>query len=224
MALEAILYVNDFPNTNNQFYSNHLFYSQAFGVRLLVHPRGTYPSVTQDAFDIPPGHTVRIDLDATKYKRAPEPYSKCSDEHYLEDLSGLTQRQRSSVIPYKYTDLAARQLCWQKSCIEQCSCFDPYLPMTTAVQLDHVNLRRCTQFEIENGTVVNFMDTYNQILCFWKHYDTLYSMVGKDDPCHFEIPCSEYAYKKEVFQSTWPHHSKYRIYETDTNLRYTATR
>ena len=149
-------------------------------------------------FDISPGSDVKIDLNMEVIRRLDEPYEKCTEKKYLDNIDKLTDGD----FKFIYSVDAAIARCQQLHTIKTCNCLHPYLPITPEVFQEHMVRHNTTSCFSYLGLNVSMMEMEESIRCF--------NTVSFEKACKdFLSPCKETVYTYKYHQVAWPH----EIYE-----------
>lgn len=158
---------------------------QGTGVRVTIHNPGTLTSPITQGFDIPPGYSTSVGLQASKIERLGQPYGNCTES-----------RTHSYLPQFKYSASACLLLHAQMSIFQQCGCVCVDLPVPGRLQ------------EIAYCGFYNYSDSeyIEKITCEQEAYRSFYArcQVGEDLAMDCVPSCLDYSYQKEASHAKWP--------------------
>ena len=182
--LTMMLFVNDFVQGEITDFFLSSYYTYSSGVRLLVHPPGTFP-LMDEGVNLPPGHESTISVRATKRQLMGSPYDACVDVGHIHI--------KHSDEMYTYTKRVCQRFCLQDYTIDHCACVDPYTPFPKSYRGIHADF--CGVLDFGNHSSVN--RTLQHLECLAK--------LNMEGVCDCPHPCNQYMYDIEVSQVPWPH-------------------
>ena len=185
-SLIMILFVNDFAQAEIKDFFLSSYYTYSSGVRLLVHPPGTFP-LMDEGVNLPPGHETTITVHVTNRQLMGVPYGSCVRNEMLDTKFGSLEER------YTYTDRVCNKFCLQDYIIDNCDCVDPYTPFPKFYR--GLEKGFCGLLDFENHSKVN---------ATLRHLECL-AQLEMDGVCDCPQPCSQYLYDIEVSQVPWPH-------------------
>ncbi len=188
-GLSLIMYLE---SDNGDFMYNGTYYTfgnvvNAAGVRVQIHPPNTKPSPMDHGFDIPPGYSSSVGVNAVKHERLGEPYSECRESTDWELGNGQ----------YVYSSHACLMQCQQTHIMDLCDCISADLPIPPAAQAR--NLNYCGHFNPEYPQTF-----FDNLSC---EIDIAQQFMQREDvqeACQCLSPCSEYVYDTKISFSAWP--------------------
>ncbi|KAH3714687.1 FMRFamide-activated amiloride-sensitive sodium channel-like [Dreissena polymorpha] len=172
---------------------NHIAFSG--GVRAHVHAPNTMPSPADHGFDVPPGYSTSVGLNAILHSRLPNPYGNCTCSNIEGDRS------------YLNTIFSCLQLCKQRILVQRCGCKTAALPMYKETDPKKQNLPFCgaiknwrnTEAFLKNSSVEQYTMKCEEDLLNYLNNDRSY-----ENTCNCFQPCDETSYQKHISQSYWP--------------------
>ncbi|KAK6175316.1 hypothetical protein SNE40_013804 [Patella caerulea] len=163
------------------------------GVRVVVHAPNTMPSPVNHGFDVPPGYSSSIGLNAVMHTRLSQPFGNC------------TNKKLDGYKTYRNTFFSCLQLCQQRIIIRECKCKSSSLP-----EVAETNISFC-------GVIPNWKDILNNsakykdkqitvpsLACEEKHLVKMANDRSYESTCRCFQPCDETTYQKAVSLSYWP--------------------
>ncbi|ESO95709.1 hypothetical protein LOTGIDRAFT_160261 [Lottia gigantea] len=163
------------------------------GVRVVIHAPNTMPSPVDHGFDVPPGYSSSIGLNAVMHTRLSEPFGNCTNK----ELDGYKS--------YKNTFFSCLQLCQQRIIIKNCGCkssslpevLDPNITFCGVVPNWQEILNRSTEYKNKTIAVPN-------LACEEKYVVEMANDRSYEFSCKCYQPCDETTYQKAVSLSYWP--------------------
>jgi len=111
-GLSLILYLEADEGVNvNIKYNKRMKSGNALGLKVMLHPRHSYPNANVVGMDMMPGHSTSIAFSVTRSKKLPLPHGDCI---YNESLSGI--------VGYKYSTALCLDLCLDRHGVDKCTC------------------------------------------------------------------------------------------------------
>ncbi|XP_067126307.1 acid-sensing ion channel 4-A-like [Centruroides vittatus] len=172
--------------------------SPEFGARLLVHPKGTYPTLQGGGVVLQPGTKTYVGVRMRKIERLPAPYRGCYDNFQSSQLIHLLRKQDQSQAPFAvihnvYTYEYCQTLCRDIHLLKNCGCVEEVTP---------VNNKFCDPCNTTHAR------------CRTRFYRN-FTRANVDHDCQkFCLPaCTDVRYDLTVSRSEWPNvrHQKLRI-------------
>ena len=183
--LTMMLFVNDFAEGEIKDFFLSSYYTYSSGVRLLVHPPGTFP-LMDEGVNLPPGHESTIAVHSTKRKLMGPPYDGCIEVGHIN--TEYSREERTT-----YTKRVCNKFCMQDFIIGSCDCVDPYTPYPKSYR--GINKSFCGLLDFDSHAGIN--KTLRNLECL--------AQLEMDGVCDCPQPCSHYLYDIEVSQVPWPH-------------------
>ena len=192
-AVSVLLFTNNFQSQIIDYYSPWIRISTGTGVRVMIHPNGTFPSPTTSIM-VSSGNQLTIQLKQTNVNRLQEPYGNCTERKFL--------------IPAKpdspaYNAGACIGLCRQRQTIEKCECLDNN-EIFTEEEFDLANRTFC--FNVTQ-TISDKPPLLEAVIRRLQQMQCLVSFEPNEDDCDCPIPCSETYYDSSASSSQWPNPS-----------------
>ena len=160
----------------------------SFGVRIIIHERGTLANPDNSGIDIIPGTSTSIGLHMTSIKKLQNPHGECIDKKHLP---GSNQ--------YKYTSQGCTDMCLSRYVAEQCRCLNDFRP----VPATYSHLRSCYYFD---NLTVSFQQFNESYFCMkHKQLNFIRNANGREK-CHCFEACSYPLYDVTTSQNVWPTH------------------
>jgi acid-sensing ion channel 5 len=117
-GISVILFLN---NINLRFvpdYRMSPFHSYTEGVKVMLHPQGTFPNMGK-GFTVAPGNEASMVASYTKRELRPHPYGDCQQNLKLDMFENIRAEN-----VWHYTEYACTSLCYQSKILEECGCLD----------------------------------------------------------------------------------------------------
>ena len=163
----------------------------AFGARITVHERGTYPMIHSMGMDVPPGLSSAIALRMTTVEKLGYPHSRCASQMYL------TEPKR-----YRYSTDACSFMCMNRYIYDMCNCHAGYLEMSTSnSESDRSHL--CLY--LDNNTV-SLTEFAHRSECQFRSERRFVKDKTIQTNCKCKEACSYLKYEKYISSSKWPAH------------------
>ena len=193
-ALLVVLDVRNDPIALVRNYLQMMFsLTEAFGVRMLIHPRGTYPYM-HDGMSVSPGTEVSVTLGHVKTNFLGPPYENCTRQTHLDpddDTSPL------------YTTNGCLSLCKQTLMFQKCGCWNPIEGFTdTMIRKDNSKFCMNASELMSAGNVSS--DVINKYSRSTKCYLDSYGTTFGVSQCNCLLPCQLETYETEVATASWP--------------------
>ncbi|XP_053382877.1 degenerin unc-8-like [Mercenaria mercenaria] len=146
------------------------------GVRITIHPRGTYPFPEDDGISVPPGFKTSIGIAKTELTRLPPPHGDCGSSGL--DVTNLYVRDFGT----SYSKQTCLKSCVQQQLLDICGCVTSYF------------------YVPENVSVCSAYGSGNDSTCT---DDTICKQL---DECNRRCPtpCTETKYEFTSSMSKWP--------------------
>ena len=111
-GLSLILYLEADNGTEiNSQYDASLKSGNALGLKVMIHPRHSYPIPHIDGIDVMPGHSTSIAFKVTHTIKLSFPYGDCSHNKTVSEMKH-----------YEYTTSLCADVCLQRRFIDTCGC------------------------------------------------------------------------------------------------------
>ncbi len=167
-------------------------------VKLVIHPPGTLPSLTNKGINLEPGKSSSVSLMMQTYDRLGSPYTQCKNREIFE-LGSHT---------YKSTSDVCQEKCIIQTIQKECNC------TSTLVE----DLTQTSEYNYCPHVGDNFqpIQFYNRTLCEIDYAQGAKSLTCED--CVWD--CQEIDYDTQVAYSAWPHETKVHFFIHNHVLHY----
>lgn len=183
-GLSLILYLESDNGHTNEIgvYDQNSNVFNGAGARVVIHPPRTFPSPLDSGFDVPPGFSTSVGINAKRRQLLGGDYEKCSNDKYTSETN------------HEYSRDECLKMCNQRLVIERCGCKTPYLPTSPSAS----NISYCGYLHKQNFNV-----TIENMMC---EAAVLHEFSNTDLylTCYCLSPCSETSYNTFISQSYWP--------------------
>jgi len=195
-GFSAIIYTNDFQESELTNFNLDIRNSRATGLRVAVHAAGTEPDMKL-GMSVAPGMETTMTVSQIKRTRLPAPYSNCTQDRTYNS-SDIT-----------YTGEYCVDVCLQGQFLAQCKCILSTLQFTDQ-QLSEAQSTICGNLSITSNTSTINWDGLEKVVCA--------ATFNPDEGACMQqcyTPCLAYKYSASISAAPWPHlSSQLSFYQT----------
>lgn len=166
------------------------------GARVQIHAPGTMPSPANQGFDVAPGFSTTVGVQAVLHSRLNQPYGNCTSKH----LQGGRE--------YRNTMSTCLQICKQTILVNRCGCKKSDITMLYEGDILDDKVPFCGVInEYQNWSYISKKekDAYLEKLECQNNVFKDFDKNGIDDKlCGCFQPCEELTYRTSLSMSHWP--------------------
>lgn len=203
--------------------------SQEIGFLIFIHSSDRIITNDDHGILLPPGAHTNIEIHKTRIKILPQPSNKCVDDSEAVNLEDASLYNETKLLTDSYSKEYCFQLCYQKSVMENCGCYDERL-------IKYVNQNSSTPSCNDKYDISGYENKRKKAPKYYLSYDDYLiscpnlvkeSFYSSDyvNKCSKFCPkeCNYDQYSTKVSKSSYPSRSYDKILKKNKKLKFSSS-